>query len=210
MVKDSKFEKSGAGKVRAWSWNVLQLRLNRIGKYWWRSRCFWNQICENPGWKVGGGFFIGSHTKFGIFSRRNSNCLSRRFGMFYKIILTAGFWGKEAWCPTPKWNKDTSPITRFSYTVVFYIPWFFKPKLGFHEEIDCAAVANVLQRQTKPAHSPPGSKSFKKKVLRWDPLMKQNLRFGLVRPGQVNSFPDLCTFWFQEKLRSTKYALVGL
>jgi hypothetical protein len=86
----------------------------------------------------------------------------------------------------------------------------FTAKLGFPEEIDRAAVANVLQRQTTPAHSPPGSKSFKKKVLRWDPLMKQNLRFGLVRPGQVNSFPDLCTFWFQEKLRSTKYALVGL
>ena len=113
MVKDSKFEKSGAGKVRAWSWNVLQLRLNRIGKYWWRSRCFWNQICENPGWKVGGGFFIGSHTKFGIFSRRNSNCLSRRFGMFYRIILTTGFWGKEAWCPTPKWN------TRWFFFCIF-------------------------------------------------------------------------------------------
>ena len=36
----------------------------------------------------------------------------------------------------------------------------FTAKLGFPEEIDRAAVANVLQRQTTPAHSPPGSKYF--------------------------------------------------
>ena len=66
-------------------------------------------------------------------------------------------------------------------------------------------MANVLQRQTTPAHSPPSSKSSKK-VLWWDLLMKQNLRFGLDRSGGRTSRLLLtlhCLYRFLDNQKNT-------